>query len=242
MSKVTEKTAQPEDLNEQVRRCPLLIQDYIRGMINLSFYVYFHETRVSDSDAAEKKFNEVRTKTSALMEQTRTARFEAWEKHGPAAVKALLSPQFLYQMRECSQILYDDMMELMRRCRDYQFRVYSSMIATPRVLNNCVLGFIQIYHFVRKLPVQQQYSISALQTQVLEKELRSDLLDPWKVQVESLAEIADSDMISEEYYSQQHRVGDIIYDDRDDDDIKYNWPFYEDREVESDGRTSREVC
>ncbi|CEP62661.1 Cal4p LALA0_S06e00782g [Lachancea lanzarotensis] len=235
MSEVTVETTQPGDLNEQMRNCTLALEQYLQSFISLTFFVCFHKSRESDTAAADRTFEELRLKTKGLMSQTRKV-LESSNELGPATLKTLLSPQFLHETRECSQTLYDEMAEVLRRIEENDLEFLVGMLPTLRAMHNCILGFIQICHFVRKLPVQQQYSLSALQTQVLEKELRSDLLDPWQTQVNRLVNCVNTSVFVIEFCTQQHKVKEKMDNLRENGALEDGWPYWRSKEERAAAR------
>ncbi|SCU82427.1 LAME_0C01068g1_1 [Lachancea meyersii CBS 8951] len=188
MSKITEHDSENMNLEDELRRCTLLVERYLQGLLSAAYYVYFHKRNASKEHEKSKMFAEIRDTTYELAVQTEKVGRESWEQLGPAGVKALLSRHFLRQLCYCSHSVLGELHQILThelRGKD-DYEEPAPLKTVPNLMRNCVLGFVQIYHFVRKLPFQQQYSISALQTQVLDKELRTDLLQPWARQVDFL--------------------------------------------------------
>lgn len=53
-------------------------------------------------------------------------------------------------------------------------------------LHNCIMGFANIYQFLRKVPIHHQYKITKPQLDVLLKALGQELIPSWKYQLDLL--------------------------------------------------------
>lgn len=79
-------------------------------------------------------------------------------------------------------------------------------ISTPlsAQLHNCMLGFANLYQFLKKIPLQHQYQITKPQLDVLLQALGVELIPSWKLQLDLLnyrlfSTLACNDSIVSEY-------------------------------------------
>lgn len=193
---------------DELTRCATIIERYIVSLVNVAYYACFHKQNedASPTTAAAKSaaFKEVRDSLLALA--VRAEKLTSSEKISPADMKGLVCRDFLQELHRCSEVASDELLQVLNPITTKPLDGYegpSSLNKIPTHLRNCILGFVQIFHFFRKLPVQEQYHISALQARILERELKSDLLGPWTRQVETLHSTIGWILLSDSHFQQK---------------------------------------
>ena len=179
------------EFEEELLDCATIIERYIVSLVNVAYYVCYHKL---NEEAAEPVSSDKQTvfrtvRDKLLFLAVRTEKITSSKSSGAADIKSLLSREFLRELYYCSNAVSTELYEIMERITsgsDGEYEAPMKLTKVPTHLKNCILGFVQIFHFFRKLPIQEQYQISKLQMRVLELELKTDLLGPWTRQVETL--------------------------------------------------------
>ncbi|SCU91447.1 LADA_0F10022g1_1 [Lachancea dasiensis] len=183
------------DLDSGLKEYTVVLKRYLIALVNTAYYVYFHlpdaQHQLKQSTLKEtrnEKFNHI----SQLYERLDNANCGELSR---TELKTLVSGLFVRGIWQCSNGVSDEVTKILQseqqknKEENDDKRAQAKRFVLEKLtiqLRNCILGFVQIYHFIRKLPVQQQYQISKLQSQILEHELNTDLLQPWARQVGAL--------------------------------------------------------
>ncbi|SCU97334.1 LANO_0E15764g1_1 [Lachancea nothofagi CBS 11611] len=175
-------------LDDELQKFTFLLERYLVTLVNVAYYVYFHKQNEPSVLEKQAAFKEVRDKIYVLAVETEKVGRTSWPDLGRVGLKSLMSRHFLQELCYCSHKVSDELEHIIEnKVQDHDnHETPMSLETIPNHLRNCILGFVQIFHFIKKLPVQQQYRISALQLQILERELKNDLVKPWTRQVETL--------------------------------------------------------
>ncbi|CUS24536.1 LAQU0S17e01156g1_1 [Lachancea quebecensis] len=203
-----ESQAFSASFGDELSRCATMIERYIVSLVNVAYYACFHKQNedapATTAAAKSTAFKETRDRLLALA--VRAEKLTSSEKIGPADMKGLVCRDFLQELHCCSQVANNELLQVLNHENTEPISGYEGpppLSKIPTHLRNCTLGFVQIFHFFRKLPVQEQYHISALQARVLERELKTDLLGPWTRQVETLHSTIGWILLSDSHFQQK---------------------------------------